>query len=124
MLKCWHGDPEERPTFSELVRLMSQTLESLAGYMDVSTFGKIEVHVEDPHNDGTCDEGANDEDQHGEDAHDEGTNDEGTNDEDQHGEDPHNEDAHDEATNDEGTNDEDQHGEDQHGEDAHCETEV
>ena len=49
MLKCWHGDPEERPTFSELVSLMSQTLEGFAGYMDVSTFGKLEVHVEDPH---------------------------------------------------------------------------
>ena len=68
MLKCWHGDPKERPTFSELVSLMSTTLESLAGYMDVSTFGKLEVHGEDPHNEGTHDEG----------THDEGTHDEGT----------------------------------------------
>ena len=47
MLKCWHGDPEERPTFSELVSLMSQTLEHLAGYMNVSTFGTLEVAGED-----------------------------------------------------------------------------
>ena len=83
MLKCWHGDPEERPTFSELVSLMSQTLEGFAGYMDVSTFGKLEVHGEDPH----------DEAPHDEAPHDEGAN-EGANDEDQHGEDPHCEDPH------------------------------
>ena len=47
MSKCWHGDPEERPTFPELVSLMSQTLESLAGYMDMSTFGMLEVAGED-----------------------------------------------------------------------------
>ena len=104
MLKCWHGDPEERPTFLELVSLMSQTLESLAGYMDVSTFGKLEVHVEDPHDQATNDEGTHDEDQHGE----------GTHDEDQHGEGTHDEDQHGEGT----------AGKDTHGEDPHCETEV
>ena len=78
MFKCWQGDPEERPTFSELVSLMSQTLESLAGYMDVSTFGKLEVHGEDPHDEGTCDEGTNEEDPH-----------EATHGKDTRGEDPH-----------------------------------
>ena len=39
-------DPKERPTFSDLVNQMSQTLESLAGYMDVSSFSETEVHFE------------------------------------------------------------------------------
>ena len=39
MLKCWKENPEERPEFSELVACISQQLESVAGYMDVSTFG-------------------------------------------------------------------------------------
>ena len=43
MFKCWHADPNERPTFSELVCLMSQTLASMAGYLDVLTFGELEV---------------------------------------------------------------------------------
>ena len=46
MFKCWHLDPKIRPTFSELVSLMSQTLEKLAGYTQVSTFGISEAHDE------------------------------------------------------------------------------
>ena len=47
MSKCWHADPNERPTFSELVSYMSQTLESIADYMDVLTFGEIEAQSKD-----------------------------------------------------------------------------
>ena len=43
MFKCWHADSNERPTFSELVCLMSQTLASMAGYLDVLTFDELEV---------------------------------------------------------------------------------
>ena len=46
MFKCWHLDPKIRPTFSELVSLMSQTLEKLAGCTQVSTFGILEAHDE------------------------------------------------------------------------------
>jgi len=46
MSKCWHVDPNERPTFSELVSLMSQTLASLADYMDVFTFGELEMEAQ------------------------------------------------------------------------------
>ena len=51
MYKCWHADPKERPTFSELVSSMTQNLEGLAGYMHVLTFGEIEAHHEDPDGD-------------------------------------------------------------------------
>ena len=47
MFKCWHVDPKERPTFSELVSLMSQTLENLAGYTHLSAFSMSEAHSED-----------------------------------------------------------------------------
>ena len=49
MFKCWHEDPKERPMFSELVSMMSQTLENLAGYTQVSAFSKLEAHSEDPY---------------------------------------------------------------------------
>ena len=45
-------DPNKRPTFSELVNMMSQNLASLAGYLDVCAFSEFKAHaIEDPNSD-------------------------------------------------------------------------
>lgn len=36
MMKCWEWTPEDRPTFSDLVTLLSGVMESEAGYMAMS----------------------------------------------------------------------------------------
>ena len=36
---CWEQQPEDRPTFSELVYSVSAALEGIAGYMDFSPMG-------------------------------------------------------------------------------------
>ena len=40
MLNCWKLEPSSRPSFSELVSLLSQFLEAMVGYMDAFTFEK------------------------------------------------------------------------------------
>ena len=40
MLHCWETDPKDRPTFSDIVRLLSVALEGLVGYMDIGAFGE------------------------------------------------------------------------------------
>lgn len=42
MLKCWERDPNNRPAFSNLTELISQVIEPLADYLDVSTFVALE----------------------------------------------------------------------------------
>ena len=42
MLQSWKASPEERPCFSELVETISGQLESLAGYLHISTFTELE----------------------------------------------------------------------------------
>jgi hypothetical protein len=37
--QCWELEPENRPTFSSLVKSFSKFLESIAGYVDFSTIG-------------------------------------------------------------------------------------
>lgn len=39
MLKCWAKSPERRPTFSELVTVLSSSLDAKAGYFDVGGLG-------------------------------------------------------------------------------------
>ena len=38
MLSCWDADPEQRPTFAQLVTTITSVLEPLADYLDVTTF--------------------------------------------------------------------------------------
>ena len=39
MHQCWELEPENRPTFSSLVKSFSKFLESIAGYVDFSAVG-------------------------------------------------------------------------------------
>ena len=41
MLQCWEFEPKRRPTFCNLVQSLSQSLEAMAGYMDIGAFGGI-----------------------------------------------------------------------------------
>ena len=36
MQNCWKSEPEDRPQFSELVSTISDILESIAGYIELS----------------------------------------------------------------------------------------
>ena len=38
LLSCWDADPEQRPTFTQLVTTITSVLDPLADYLDVTTF--------------------------------------------------------------------------------------
>ena len=38
MLSCWDADPEQRPTFAQLVTTITSVLDPLADYLDVTAF--------------------------------------------------------------------------------------
>ena len=40
MLQCWKLEPDVRPSFSNLIDSLSQSIKTMAGYMDVFAFGR------------------------------------------------------------------------------------
>ena len=38
MLQCWEGDPDQRPTFSQLKVAIDKMVTSMTGYMELSIF--------------------------------------------------------------------------------------
>ena len=46
MLRCWDADPEQRPTFTQLVTTITSVLDPLADYLDVTTFVTGEQEAE------------------------------------------------------------------------------
>ena len=46
MRSCWNIDPQQRPTFSQLVATITSVLNPLADYLDVSTFLTEEQEME------------------------------------------------------------------------------
>ena len=45
MLKCWNSDPNERPSFSTLMKSVSGFAEMTAGYLDVSNYNPFEASI-------------------------------------------------------------------------------
>ena len=46
MLSCWDADPEQRPTFGQLVTTITSVLDPLADYLHVTTFVTGEQEAE------------------------------------------------------------------------------
>ena len=41
MLSCWELEPDNRPTFSNLVGMLSQMLETMADYLDIGNVNNL-----------------------------------------------------------------------------------
>ena len=39
MHQCWSGEPEHRPSFTQLIESLSNSLEGMAGYVYIGAFG-------------------------------------------------------------------------------------
>ena len=60
MRSCWDADPKQRPTFSQLVTTITSVLNSLADYLEVTTF-VTEEQVTNEMEKGKCDKEASQE---------------------------------------------------------------
>lgn len=47
MNRCWLHNPDERPTFSELVSMVTKILEPIAGYLDLKTITGIVANTQE-----------------------------------------------------------------------------
>ena len=47
MLQCWDSQPENRPTFSNIVGSLSQFLEAMADYLEITAFIEISKQTQD-----------------------------------------------------------------------------
>ena len=43
VLQCWELEPVNRPTFANIVGALSDSLQAMAGYLDVGAFGENTV---------------------------------------------------------------------------------
>ena len=46
MLQCWDSQPENRPTFSNIVGSLSQPLEAMADYLEIGAFRETSKDVQ------------------------------------------------------------------------------
>ena len=42
IVQCWEQNPDDRPTFTDLVGTISTLLEEIAGYMDLSVMPSVQ----------------------------------------------------------------------------------
>ena len=43
ILQCWELEPVNRPTFANVVSALSDSLQAMAGYLDIGAFGENTV---------------------------------------------------------------------------------